>query len=136
MLLISASASDSEKEKSTENNMRSLLGLTCVVVAASFYLYSLSLYLPAGPRRRPLNAADREHVGAESEHPTDTSEEPSRFLLSHKLLTHLTRLTFLHHLKKKVCCAPTTTPTSSQIRVISFYSESIRPFSFNFTISV
>ncbi|XP_003962027.1 transmembrane protein 41A-A [Takifugu rubripes] len=58
--------------------MRSLLGLICVIVAASFYLYSLSLYLPAGPRRRPLNAADRDHVGAESEHPTDTSEEPSR----------------------------------------------------------
>lgn len=79
MLLNSASVSDSKKEKNTEDNMRSLLGLTCVIVAASFYLYSLSLYLPAGPRRRPLKAADREHVGAESEHPTDTSEEPSRF---------------------------------------------------------
>lgn len=101
MLLLSASISDSEKEKNTENNMRSLLGLICVIVAASFYLYSLSLYLPAGPRRRPLNAADREHVGAESEHPTDTSEEPRRFLLLHKLLTHFT---FLHHLMKKACC--------------------------------
>lgn len=61
--------------------MRSLFGLLCVIVAASLYLYSLSLYLPAGPRRRPLKSADGEHVGAEAEHPPDTSEEPSRFTL-------------------------------------------------------
>ncbi|CAG09302.1 unnamed protein product, partial [Tetraodon nigroviridis] len=52
--------------------MRSLLGLICVIVAASFYLYSLSLYLPAGPRRRPVQTAGRETL---SEHPD--SEEPS-----------------------------------------------------------
>ncbi|XP_069554715.1 transmembrane protein 41A-A [Brachyistius frenatus] len=54
----------------------SLVGLIAVVVAASLYLYSLSLYLPAGPRTRPLPGAETEHVDtAESEQP---SEEPSR----------------------------------------------------------
>ncbi|XP_041807449.1 transmembrane protein 41A-A [Chelmon rostratus] len=59
--------------------MRSLVGLILVIVAASFYLYSLSLYLPAGPRR-PHPTADRKHVEteAESEQPTDSPEEPSR----------------------------------------------------------
>uniref|UniRef100_A0A3Q4HU91 Transmembrane protein 41aa n=1 Tax=Neolamprologus brichardi TaxID=32507 RepID=A0A3Q4HU91_NEOBR len=33
------------------DNMRSLVGLITVVAAASLYLYSLSLYLPAGPRK-------------------------------------------------------------------------------------
>lgn len=81
--LISAIFFDRRKEKNTQNNMRSLLGLICVIVAASFYLYSLSLYLPAGPRRRPVQTAGRETL---SEHPD--SEEPSRFLLSHKQLAH------------------------------------------------
>ncbi|XP_044073887.1 transmembrane protein 41A-A [Siniperca chuatsi] len=59
--------------------MRSLVGLIAVVVAASLYLYSLSLYLPAGPRRRPHPASDREHVAtAESEQHTDSSEGPGR----------------------------------------------------------
>lgn len=74
--------------------MRSLLGLICVIVAASFYLYSLSSYLPAGPRRRPVKTADREHVGTECEHP-DTSEEPSRFILLHKQLTPYVRHVFI-----------------------------------------
>ncbi|KAG7503711.1 transmembrane protein 41A [Solea senegalensis] len=48
--------------------MRSLLGLITVVVAASLYLYTLSLYLPAGPRRPHPASSDREHV--------DTAESP------------------------------------------------------------
>lgn len=60
-------------------NMRSLVGLVVVVAAASLYLYSLSLYLPAAPRRRPHPAAETKHVEtAESEQPADSSEEPSR----------------------------------------------------------
>ncbi|KAF1382467.1 hypothetical protein PFLUV_G00144080 [Perca fluviatilis] len=55
--------------------MRSLVGLIAVVATASLYLYSLSLYLPAAPRRRPHPAADRKHV--ETEVSTDSSEEPS-----------------------------------------------------------
>lgn len=106
-----------------------------MIIAASFYLYSLSLYLPAGPRRRPLKAADREHVGAESEHPADSSEEPSRFLLLHKRLTHLTRLTFLRHLKKKVCCAPTTPRHRHKLQLFPS-TVSQAPFSLNCTISV
>ncbi|XP_059198498.1 transmembrane protein 41A-A [Centropristis striata] len=70
--------------------MRSLVGLVVVVAAASFYLYSLSLYLPAAPRRRPPPgaAAERQHVEtAESEQeqpaegsgePADSSGEPAR----------------------------------------------------------
>lgn len=59
--------------------MRSLIGLIAVVVAATFYLYSLSLYLPAGPRRRPDPAAETQHVDLEeSEQPADSSEELSR----------------------------------------------------------
>lgn len=59
--------------------MRSLVGLVAVVAAASLYLYSLSLYLPAAPRRRlhPA-AAERHHVETEeSEQPFVSSEEPS-----------------------------------------------------------
>ncbi|XP_060910283.1 transmembrane protein 41A-A [Labrus mixtus] len=55
--------------------MRSLIGLIAVVVAASLYLYSLSLYLPAGPRRSPRPAAERQHVGTEET--AESSEEPS-----------------------------------------------------------
>lgn len=59
--------------------MRSLVGLIAVVAAASFYLYSLSLYLPPGPRRPRPPSAETGHVeAAESEQLTDTSEEPSR----------------------------------------------------------
>ncbi|XP_056285747.1 transmembrane protein 41A-A [Pseudoliparis swirei] len=61
--------------------MRSPVGLLAVVVAASLYLYSLSLYLPAAPRRRPHPPAeDNKHVEtAESEQqPADSSGEPSR----------------------------------------------------------
>ncbi|XP_049451021.1 transmembrane protein 41A-A [Epinephelus fuscoguttatus] len=59
--------------------MRSLVGLVVVVAAASLYLYSLSLYLPAAPRRRPHPAAETKHVETtESEQPADSSEEPSR----------------------------------------------------------
>lgn len=74
--------------------MRSLLGLICVIVAASLYLYVLSSYLPAGPRRPPADSAEREHVGPESEHP-DASEDPGRFILLHQQLTHLTQEKFL-----------------------------------------
>ncbi|XP_029314627.1 LOW QUALITY PROTEIN: transmembrane protein 41A-A [Cottoperca gobio] len=56
--------------------MRSLVGLIAVVVTASLYLYSLSLYLPAAPRRRPHTTAESEHV--ESEQPADSSGEPGR----------------------------------------------------------
>ncbi|KAA8588221.1 transmembrane protein 41A-A [Etheostoma spectabile] len=55
--------------------MRSLVGLIAVVAAASLYLYSLSLYLPAAPRRRPLPTAERKHV--ETVVSTDSPEEPS-----------------------------------------------------------
>lgn len=63
--------------------MRSLVGLVAVVVSASLYLYSLSLYLPAGPRRRPHSATDKEHVDSESEklQPPDSAEETSRWLM-------------------------------------------------------
>ncbi|XP_008302788.1 transmembrane protein 41A-A [Stegastes partitus] len=57
--------------------MRSLVGLLVVVAAASLYLYSLSLYLPAGPRRRPPRGVDTEHVEKTESEQTDTSEEPS-----------------------------------------------------------
>uniref|UniRef100_A0A3B4EWJ4 Transmembrane protein 41A n=1 Tax=Pundamilia nyererei TaxID=303518 RepID=A0A3B4EWJ4_9CICH len=42
--------------------MRSLVGLITVVAAASLYLYSLSLYLPAGPRKRSVRSAEAGHV--------------------------------------------------------------------------
>ncbi|KAM9342535.1 transmembrane protein 41A-A isoform 2-T2 [Pholidichthys leucotaenia] len=62
--------------------MRSLVGLFAVVAAASLYLYTLSLYLPAGPRRRALPAApgtDSEHVESVKHQPSDpTEDEPSR----------------------------------------------------------
>ncbi|XP_028993743.1 transmembrane protein 41A-A [Betta splendens] len=60
--------------------MRSLVGFVAVVAAASLYLYSLSLYLPAVPRRRPPHpSAESQHVAtAESEQPPDSSEEASR----------------------------------------------------------
>ncbi|CAJ1079241.1 transmembrane protein 41A-A [Xyrichtys novacula] len=62
--------------------MRSLIGFITVVVAASLYLYSLSLYLPAGPRHRPPPppaAAEGQHVETEeSEQPADSSQEPRR----------------------------------------------------------
>lgn len=57
-------------------NMRSLIGFIAVVTAASLYLYSLSLYLPAAPRRRPHPAAEGQHV--ETEETVDSSEESSR----------------------------------------------------------
>ncbi|XP_037343974.2 transmembrane protein 41A-A [Pungitius pungitius] len=52
--------------------MRSLVGLIAVVVAASVYLYYLSLYLPAAPRRRPRPTAEGRHEE------TEESEPPSR----------------------------------------------------------
>ncbi|KAM9347645.1 transmembrane protein 41A-A [Symphorus nematophorus] len=62
--------------------MRSLVGLICVIVAASSYLYFLSLYLPAGPRTRPPPpAADAEHVDTAEEteqQPADSSEDTRR----------------------------------------------------------
>ncbi|XP_076018025.1 transmembrane protein 41A-A [Genypterus blacodes] len=51
--------------------MRSVVGLTAVVAAATFYLYLLSLHLPAGPRRRP-------EPGTEPENVETAEEEPSR----------------------------------------------------------
>lgn len=57
--------------------MRSLVGLVVVVAAASLYLYSLSLYLPPGPQRRPPRSAETEHVETAESEQTDTSEEPS-----------------------------------------------------------
>lgn len=63
----------------TSGNMRSLASLVVVVTAASLYLYSLSLYLPAGPRRRPQPGAKADHAEEkESELLGETSEEPSR----------------------------------------------------------
>lgn len=60
-------------------NMRSLVGLICVIVAATFYLYSLSLYLPAGPRRHVPGADRGEHVDTgQPEQPADSSGEPIR----------------------------------------------------------
>lgn len=57
----------------------SLVGLICVIVAATFYLYSLSLYLPAGPRRHVPREDRGEHVDTgQSEQPTDSSGEPIR----------------------------------------------------------
>ncbi|KAM6934192.1 transmembrane protein 41A-A [Xenentodon cancila] len=53
--------------------MRSLAGLAAVVIAASVYLYSLSLYLPAGPRRRSPPGAE-----TESEQRGEPAEETSR----------------------------------------------------------
>ncbi|KAK2906160.1 transmembrane protein 41A-A [Channa argus] len=59
--------------------MRSVVGLIAVVAIATLYLYSLSLYLPAAPRRRPHPTAETEHVEtAGSEQPPDSSEEHSR----------------------------------------------------------
>ncbi|KAM7407566.1 hypothetical protein PAMA_003337 [Pampus argenteus] len=59
--------------------MRSLVGLIAVVVAASLYLYSLSLYLPPAPQRRSHAASDHEHVETtDTEQPTEPSEEPRR----------------------------------------------------------
>ncbi|KAF7658723.1 hypothetical protein LDENG_00008760 [Lucifuga dentata] len=51
--------------------MRSVVGLIAVVAAATFYLYLLSSYLPAGPQRR----AD---PGTESENVETAEEEASR----------------------------------------------------------
>lgn len=56
--------------------MRSLVGLAAVVAAASLYLYLLSLYLPAGPRRRPPAGEEAGHV--ELEEPGEASEGASR----------------------------------------------------------
>ncbi|XP_034418295.1 transmembrane protein 41A-A [Cyclopterus lumpus] len=58
--------------------MRSLVGLLAVVAAASLYLYSLSLYLPAAPRRHPHSAESKHVETAESEQQrADSSGEPS-----------------------------------------------------------
>ncbi|XP_038124092.1 transmembrane protein 41A-A-like [Cyprinodon tularosa] len=55
--------------------MRSLVGLAAVVTAASLYLYCLSLYLPAGPRRRPQPGPEAGDVeGRESEQSSVTSD--------------------------------------------------------------
>lgn len=65
----------------TQGNMRSLVGLITVVAAASLYLYSLSLYLPAGPRKRSVRSAEAGHVSEEQQlQPGDSldEEEPSR----------------------------------------------------------
>lgn len=60
-------------------NMRSLVGLICVIVAATFYLYSLSLYLPAGPRRHVARADKGKHVDTgQPEQPADSSGESIR----------------------------------------------------------
>ncbi|KAK2839702.1 hypothetical protein Q5P01_013442 [Channa striata] len=59
--------------------MRSVVGLIAVVAAASLYLYSLSLYLPAAPRRRAHPVSESEHVdSAGSEQPPDRPEEHGR----------------------------------------------------------
>ncbi|XP_023193393.1 transmembrane protein 41A-A isoform X2 [Xiphophorus maculatus] len=54
--------------------MRSLIGLAVVVTGATLYLYSLSLYLPAGPRRHPQPCPE----GKESQQTCDVSGELSR----------------------------------------------------------
>lgn len=53
--------------------MRSPVGLIFVVVVATLYLYCLSLYLPAGPRRLVPKG---KHV--DTGQPGDTSGEPIR----------------------------------------------------------
>ncbi|XP_041857979.1 transmembrane protein 41A-A [Melanotaenia boesemani] len=59
--------------------MRSFVGLIAVVIAATLYLYFLSLYLPVGSWKRPQPGSKAEHVEEkESEELRDTSEEPSR----------------------------------------------------------
>lgn len=102
--------------------MRSLLGLICVIVAASFYLYSLSSYLPAGPRRRPVQTADREHVGTESEHP-DTPEAASGFVLLHKQLTPYSRHFCI--VQSEICSviSPITTLCPHKIQLFIFSLE-------------
>ncbi|XP_061697517.1 transmembrane protein 41A-A [Syngnathoides biaculeatus] len=55
-------------------NMRSLVGLAAVVVAATVYLYSLSLYLPPGPVRSVHTAGAEGTSGSPAaESPEDTS---------------------------------------------------------------
>ncbi|XP_070694400.1 transmembrane protein 41A-A isoform X2 [Pempheris klunzingeri] len=57
--------------------MRSLVGLSCVVVAASLYLYSLSLHLPAGPgpdKRQHEEAAESEQEPSRLKFPSDLEE--------------------------------------------------------------
>lgn len=76
-----APAAGGEHSEPTEEavNMRSLFGLLAVVTVASLYLYSLSLHLPAGPRRRavPSAHAHGEHLDTADESAHNT-EEPSR----------------------------------------------------------
>ncbi|XP_040056528.2 transmembrane protein 41A-A [Gasterosteus aculeatus] len=57
--------------------MRSLVGLIAVVVAASVYLYYLSLYLPAAPRRRPPPPAEGRHEETEESQPPSRLKFPS-----------------------------------------------------------
>ncbi|XP_053733379.1 transmembrane protein 41A-A [Synchiropus splendidus] len=56
--------------------MRSLVGLVSVVTAASLYLYSLSLYLPPGPRKHSNRTSDTNN--ADTEVSGEDGDEPSR----------------------------------------------------------
>ncbi|XP_077435396.1 transmembrane protein 41A-A [Vanacampus margaritifer] len=47
--------------------MRSLIGLLCVVVIATVYLYSLTLYLPPGPPRPAQTTAETQHADGAAE---------------------------------------------------------------------
>ncbi|XP_077392514.1 transmembrane protein 41A-A [Festucalex cinctus] len=61
--------------------MRSLIGLVCVVVVATLYLYSLTLYLPPGRPRPAQTAAETQHAdgAAEgSEVSAENTEEDTR----------------------------------------------------------
>lgn len=58
--------------------MRSLVGLIAIIAIATLYLYFLSQYLPAGPRRRPRPSAEAEHVETEAESQQQPADEPNR----------------------------------------------------------
>ncbi|XP_051937498.1 transmembrane protein 41A-A [Hippocampus zosterae] len=60
--------------------MRSLIGLVSVVVTATVYLYSLSLYLPPGPPRPAQTSAEIEHAapGAEGSEVSAERTEDTR----------------------------------------------------------
>ncbi|KAM9802725.1 transmembrane protein 41A-A [Syngnathus typhle] len=55
--------------------MRSLIGLVCVVVAATLYLYLLSLNLPPGPPRPAQTAGETQHADSGAEGSAERTED-------------------------------------------------------------